>query len=73
MRCFLVVGTPIWNPGYVGSIFRRSVVCRRVCGFIVWAFLAYVQDFVIVLFPSGVFEHVLFYVRVVIVTRLYFG
>ena len=39
---------------------------RRVCGFSVWASLVDVVDFVIVLFQSGVFEYVLFCVRVVV-------
>ena len=41
-------------------------VCRRVYGFNVWAFLVGVLDFVIVLFQSGVFEYILFCVRVVV-------
>ena len=50
----------------MGSMFRLGFVCRRVCGFSVWAFLVDVLDFVIVLFQSGVFEYVLFCVRVVV-------
>ena len=38
-----------------------------VCGFSVWAFLVDVLDFVIVLFQSGVFEYILFCVRVVVI------
>ena len=67
MRCFRVVGNPIWNLGYICSIFRLGFVCRRVCSFSVWAFLVDVVDFVIVLFQSGVFEYVLFCVSVVVV------
>ena len=45
--------------------------CRRVCGFSVWAFFVDVLDFVIVLFLSGVFEYILFCVRVVVAARVY--
>ena len=73
MRCFRVVGTSIWNPGYVCSIFWLGFVCRRVSGFSVWAFFVDVLDFVIVLFQSGVFRIHIFCVRVDVVTRLIFG
>ena len=46
---------------------------RRVCGFSVWAFSVDVPDFVIVLFQSGVFEYILYCVRVVVATRVWFS
>ena len=41
-------------------------MCGRIYGFSVWAFLVDVLDFVIVLFQGGVFEYILFCVRVVV-------
>ena len=59
----------------MGSIFRLGFVCDRIGYFGVRTpyVLVDVLDFVVVLFQSGVFEYILFCVRVVVATGVCFG
>ena len=54
------------EPRVYGFHLSTGFCMWRIYGFNVWAFLVDVLDFVIVLFQSGVFEYVLFCVRVVV-------